>query len=62
MRLSDIMGGLDLSFFPQIALVIFLLVFGAVAVRLIANRTRSEYDAMAQLPLASDENTTGAHQ
>ncbi|MCA9279179.1 MAG: hypothetical protein H6815_14475 [Phycisphaeraceae bacterium] len=62
MRLSDIMGNLDLSFFPQVALIIFLCVFAAVSIRLITKRTRCGYEELANLPLATDDTTTGAHQ
>jgi len=34
MRLSDIMSHMDLTVYPEIALVIFLGVFGAVVLRL----------------------------
>lgn len=51
MRLSDLMSRLELSVYPQVALVIFLGVFVAVMVR-IFGRTRSrELDRAAMLPL-----------
>jgi cbb3-type cytochrome oxidase subunit 3 len=51
MRLSEIMSGVDLSFWPQAALVIFLIAFAAVMVRLFGRSTREEMDAAARIPL-----------
>lgn len=51
MRLSDIMAGLDLTIFPQAALVIFLGVFAAVMWRTLSRARRAEHDHAASLPL-----------
>ena len=51
MRLSDIMAGLDLTIFPQIALVIFLGVFAAVVGRALSRSRRAELEHAASLPL-----------
>ncbi|MDX2130531.1 MAG: CcoQ/FixQ family Cbb3-type cytochrome c oxidase assembly chaperone [Planctomycetota bacterium] len=53
MRLSDIMGSLDLSIWPQLALGIFLVVFAAVITRVYRRDRRREYDAAARIPLES---------
>ncbi len=51
MRLSDIMSNMDLTVYPQVALVIFLAVFAAVVWRVFHRRTASEFAAHASLPL-----------
>jgi cbb3-type cytochrome oxidase subunit 3 len=51
MRLSDIMAGLDLTVFPQVALVIFLTVFAAVIARTLRRSRRAELTHAAMLPL-----------
>jgi len=51
MRLSDIMGGLDLTIFPQAALVIFLGVFAAVIGRVMRRSRHAELQHAAFLPL-----------
>jgi cbb3-type cytochrome oxidase subunit 3 len=55
MRLSDVMSSLQLSVYPQIALVIFLLVFGGVCLSLLGKKER--FARSAALPL--DEDTEG---
>ena len=57
MRLSDIMGRLDLSFFPQIALVIFLVVFACLMVRAFSRSRIREFDRAASLPLDDGATT-----
>jgi hypothetical protein len=50
--LADIMGHSDLSMYPQIALLIFLAVFGAKSARvLLSRRHKAEYQRAATLPL-----------
>lgn len=51
MRLSDIMSAMDLSVYPQVALVIFLGVFAAVAFRTFARGRKNELEKLAMLPL-----------
>lgn len=53
MRLSDIVGHAGLAFWPQVALLIFLGVFCAVAWKVWIRPTR-EYDHAAELPLDED--------
>ncbi len=62
MRLSDIMSRLDLSIYPQIALVIFLVVFVCVMIRAFSRSRAAELDHAASLPLEDDAPTTAAHQ
>ncbi len=51
MRISDIVSNMNLATYPQIALVIFLGVFAAVAWRVFRNRHAQEYAEAARLPL-----------
>ncbi|NJK89062.1 MAG: cbb3-type cytochrome c oxidase subunit 3 [Myxococcales bacterium] len=51
MRLSEIMSNMDLSFYPQIALVIFLGVFIGVLVQVFSKKKTKEYEEAARLPL-----------
>lgn len=55
MRLSDVIGSLDLSTFPQIALVIFLGVFAAICVRMVRCTTSEQMKAASMMPLDRDE-------
>lgn len=60
MRLSDIMGGLDLTVFPQAALVIFAGVFIVVLARVMGRSRGHELDQAAMLPL--DDGSTGGQR
>lgn len=51
MRLSDIMSQLGLTFYPQVALIIFLGVFIAVAIRTFRKSRKSDLESMASMPL-----------
>lgn len=51
MRLSDIMSAMELSVYPQVALVIFLGVFAAVVLRTFARGRKNELEKLAMLPL-----------
>ena len=59
MRISDIVSGMDLATYPQIALVIFLGVFAAVSWRALRKRHTAEYAEAARLPL---EDSPTAHR
>ena len=50
MRLSDVLSHMNLAFWPQVALVIFMLVFVAVAAR-VYTRPRDAYQRFCSLPL-----------
>ena len=54
MSLSDIMSYESLTLLPQAALVIFLIVFAAIAYRTFRRGRSAELDAAARLPLADD--------
>lgn len=54
MRLSDIMGHLDLSVYPQVALVLFLIIFAAVMLRVFSRSRYHEFNRAASLPLEDD--------
>jgi cbb3-type cytochrome oxidase subunit 3 len=53
-RLSELVSALTPSQFAQIALVLFLGVFVAIAIRHGGKRRAAEHAACAQLPLADD--------
>lgn len=57
MRLTDIMGQLGLSFYPQVGLIIFLVVFGAIVLRVFSPGRKSEFSRGVMLPLESDDTT-----
>ncbi len=54
MSLSDIMSHENLSLLPQAALVIFLLVFAAVAVRTFWGHSDADHEDAARMPLTDD--------
>lgn len=56
MRMSDIVGHLDLSVYTQVATVLFVAVFASVLVRTFSRRHRAEMDRAAELPLAHDDS------
>ena len=51
MKLSDIMSAADLTLYPQIALVLFLLAFVIVLARLLLPGRRAVWERRAALPL-----------
>jgi cbb3-type cytochrome oxidase subunit 3 len=51
MKLSDIMAAAGLSFYAQVALVLFLIVFIAIAIRTFLPSRRQELDEASRLPL-----------
>lgn len=53
-RLSELVSTLTPSDYAQLALVLFFLVFVAVAIRHGGKRRREEHDACARLPLMDD--------
>ena len=50
MKLSDIMSHAGLSFYTQVALLLFLAVFVAVAIRTFLPSRRQELDDAARIP------------
>lgn len=51
MKLSDIVSGANLTLYPKVALVLFLLAFVIVLVRTLAPGAREEQARAAALPL-----------
>ncbi len=51
MSLSDIMGNMDLSVYPQVGLVIFLAVFAGVVARVCSKRYASEWRRHGEIPM-----------
>ena len=51
MSLTDLMSGMSLSTYPQVALVIFLIVFASVVARTYSRRRPAHFDRLAAMPL-----------
>ncbi len=54
MRLSELMsniGSVDLAFYPQVALIIFLVVFVGVVAQVVSRKKSEDYQRAAELPL-----------
>lgn len=51
MRLSEIMSRLDLAFYPQVGLVLFLGIFTAVVVYVLRGGKDGTFEAARRLPL-----------
>ena len=54
MKLSDLVSALSPTHYTELALILFVIVFIAVAVRHGSKRRANEHAACAQLPLADD--------
>lgn len=51
MKLSDIVSGAGLTFYPKVALVLFLFAFAIVLVRVLLPARAGELEHVAALPL-----------
>ena len=58
MKLSDIVSAAGLHVYAEVALVLFLLVFIAVSIDLIAKRHVEEFARARSLPLDDDSTTS----
>lgn len=58
MRLSELMSNMDMTFWPQVALVLFMAIFAGVLVRVFSRKRTAEYERAARIPL-EDEPVTG---
>jgi len=54
------MGNMDLSIYPQIGLVMFLIIFSVVVARILNRSNQAMYDEASLIPL-SDEPVTPRH-
>lgn len=54
MKLSDIMSYAELSFYTEVALVLFLGVFLAISIHTFMPSRRGELEAASRLPLEDD--------
>lgn len=61
MKLSDIMSGANLTLYPKVALVLFLLAFVVVLVRTFNPGARAEQARAAGLPLDDVNDRFAAH-
>lgn len=57
--LSDVVGAAGLQGYAEVALILFFVVFVAVALRVLATR-RHDLDHVARLPLEDDAPTTAS--
>ncbi len=62
MKLSDIMSGAGLSFYADVALVLFFAVFVAVVIRTWAPSRRAELQEASMLPLNDELPTAPAKE
>ncbi len=60
MRLSDIMSHMHLAGYAEVALIIFFIVFIAIAYQTVRRSSRSRWQADKQIPL-SDAAISGTH-
>ncbi len=51
MKLSDVMSHMDLAAYPEVALVIFLVVFAAIGFRVFRPGRRAALESAARLPI-----------
>jgi cbb3-type cytochrome oxidase subunit 3 len=58
--LSEAVSHADMTLWPQVALVIFVVVFLAILARVMSRRRDDEYVAAARLPLGEDEERRDA--
>ena len=54
MRLSELMSNMDLSIYPQIGLVMFLLIFTVVVARILNRNNNPIYEQASLIPLTED--------
>jgi cbb3-type cytochrome oxidase subunit 3 len=57
MSLSELMSNMNLTFWPQVALVIFMVIFVGVVFKTFAKSQQSKHEEASRLPLEGDEPT-----
>lgn len=57
-RLSELVAALTPAQYAELSLVLFLMVFAAVAIRHGGKRRAAEHAACAQMPLADDDGVS----
>ena len=60
MGLSDSVGGAGLAWYPQVALVLFVVTFALVVLRLLASMRSDECERAGTLPLEDARRVDGA--
>lgn len=58
MRLSDIMGAMQLSGYAEVALLLFVAAFGAIVFQVFSARKAEAWEAARRLPLQDDTRST----
>ena len=53
--MSELMSNMNLAFWPQVALVIFLVIFTGVVIKTFAKSEKANQEEASRLPLASDD-------
>lgn len=61
MRLSEIMSHAGLAGYAEVALIIFFIVFVAVAFRVLSPARKAEYAAASRMPLDDELPVTPRH-
>jgi cbb3-type cytochrome oxidase subunit 3 len=61
MQLSEIMSHAGLALYAEVGLVIFFLVFVAVAFRVLSPSRKAAYDAASRMPLDDEHPVTPRH-
>lgn len=59
MRLSDVMSAMRLGTYAEIALVLFIAAFVAIAVHVFSRRNAGEWERASRLPLDSSPDAPG---
>jgi len=60
-RLSEIMSHAGLAGYAEVALIIFFVLFVAIAARVLAPRRKAGYEAAARMPLDDETPVTPRH-
>ena len=55
MSLSELMSNMDLTFWPQVALVIFIVIFIGVVIKTFSKSQKVKQEEASRLPLEGDE-------
>lgn len=62
MKLSDVMGAMDLAAYAEIGLILFLVAFVLVAISLYRNAERDVWERARHMPLSLDDERDTCRQ